>query len=672
MNGSTGRRGPRHIGPAVATLVATLGLAAPGGAEAASYEVHTCRLPDQVVAGTDGWIGGNYGPGTSFTNGCSTGGALTAQFDSAVVHNQGNYAGMTFFAPDDTVIVHATLDRDVAAGPDRNFGNPVAELTSGDQVLESCMARSGCTSRTGTASFDVAEGTRVRAMISCLGGGADCPAGDTHYTIRRAAFTLRDTFVPTLATPTGSLMSADTLDAVRSLSFSAEDRGGGVYRARLVVDGEARAPQVVDANGGTCAAPFTTRVPCALKASGTVELDTRALGDGAHQVALDVRDATDDNRALHGPWPILVDNLPPTVGTPVVSGRARVGEALTATAAVEGQTPTVTYQWLRARADGSDASEIAGATGRSYTLTAADEGRKVLVRVTAADHGGAASQTSSATDGPFAGGATVEGAAPRATTTTQTTTTTPTTTTPTTTASAVNPDDPAAVPVANPLEGSGTNGHPPADDAILSVHLGPRSADRVVVPYGTRRTITGTITTNDGRPIAGAQVFLTRRLAGTRVWKVVGSTASLGDGTLRLSTGRATRPAEFKVVYFPRAGSDVNRASNPLSVVVRQDARLYVSRSRLHNGQLLRFGGYVRGALSRGGARLQLQVQLPSGWYTFRRLSVRRGRVTFVAAYRFRRTTSPTRYRFRIRVLPASGSPYAIGYSGTRSVVVIP
>lgn len=63
--------------------------------------------------------------------------------------------------------------------------------------------------------------------------------------------------------------------------------------------------------------------------------------------------------------------------TPTVSGTARVGSRLTATTATWGPAPvTLAYQWLRS------GSSIPGATTSGYTLTAADLGRQMTVRVT--------------------------------------------------------------------------------------------------------------------------------------------------------------------------------------------------------------------------------------------------------------------------------------------------
>ena len=88
----------------------------------------------------------------------------------------------------------------------------------------------------------------------------------------------------------------------------------------------------------------------------------------------------------------------PAEGAPAIRGKARVGEALTASTSgvsdADGLDNAVfAYQWLRGGAD------IPGADGRSYTAADADEGERLKVRVAFADDAGNAERlTSAATD----------------------------------------------------------------------------------------------------------------------------------------------------------------------------------------------------------------------------------------------------------------------------------
>ena len=88
----------------------------------------------------------------------------------------------------------------------------------------------------------------------------------------------------------------------------------------------------------------------------------------------------------------VLDALP-TITTPEVSGEAREGETLTASASSGQEDNDVTYQW---QLDGND---ISGATGATYTATEGDEGHQIDVVATATnDNGVTTSATSAPTD----------------------------------------------------------------------------------------------------------------------------------------------------------------------------------------------------------------------------------------------------------------------------------
>ena len=77
----------------------------------------------------------------------------------------------------------------------------------------------------------------------------------------------------------------------------------------------------------------------------------------------------------------------PAAGQPVIDGEARVGRTLTADASgIQDQdgleNASFSYQWL------GDDSEIAGATGSTYTLADADAGKTIKVRVSFTDDEG--------------------------------------------------------------------------------------------------------------------------------------------------------------------------------------------------------------------------------------------------------------------------------------------
>ncbi len=118
------------------------------------------------------------------------------------------------------------------------------------------------------------------------------------------------------------------------------------------------------------AALFRTRTSTGAFAAGSVAVKIRIRGDVV----------TAANNAA--------------TGTPTISGTARVGETLTAATAGIGDADgldsvSYAYQWVRVDADGeSNPADISGATASTYELAAADQGKKVRVRVSFTDDAG--------------------------------------------------------------------------------------------------------------------------------------------------------------------------------------------------------------------------------------------------------------------------------------------
>ena len=87
-----------------------------------------------------------------------------------------------------------------------------------------------------------------------------------------------------------------------------------------------------------------------------------------------------------------VVNPNPATGAPTISGLLEAGQTLTASttsiADPDGLPDTFNYQWKRYAADGTTFEADIGTDASTYTLTAAEEGKKVLVEVSFTDNAG--------------------------------------------------------------------------------------------------------------------------------------------------------------------------------------------------------------------------------------------------------------------------------------------
>ena len=115
-------------------------------------------------------------------------------------------------------------------------------------------------------------------------------------------------------------------------------------------------------------------------------------GDAYASFTFRVSDGTDESAADYSMTVNVTAVNDDATGKPMISGTAQVGEILTAsTSGISDNDGLInvsfTYQWVREDANGSNPADI-GTNSDTYTLMAADEGKKVKVKVTFTDNGG--------------------------------------------------------------------------------------------------------------------------------------------------------------------------------------------------------------------------------------------------------------------------------------------
>jgi hypothetical protein len=276
----------RPLAAALAAL-ALLALAAP--ARAATYVVRSCDN-----GSVSGWTGAPYRPlGSS----CGVpGGALYARLEGAA----GEALIWRFQAPVDTEIAGFTIARGYWLNASVPFGSPVYALQTFGQGTRFASIRANLGSGPvgdawGTESASGLTGQGVLDISVNCGGGGECRHPAAAFDLHWARISLRDVRDPVIRAVGGTLADAGRLTGTRTLEFSASDRGGGVLRAELLVDGSVAQSAAVGACEADAGGAFAEVVPCKPSASGAFALDTRGLADGPHVVALRVYDATGAN-----------------------------------------------------------------------------------------------------------------------------------------------------------------------------------------------------------------------------------------------------------------------------------------------------------------------------------------------------------------------------------------
>jgi len=119
---------------------------------------------------------------------------------------------------------------------------------------------------------------------------------------------------------------------------------------------------------------------------------TLTAADVDHTVRLRVTAANGGGQtvAFSKPTDVVSDSQAPTnTAKPTVTGVPRPGEELTASNGTwTGGATTFTYQWQRCDTAGTGCVDVAGATGKTYGVRAADLGHTLRVVVTAKSAGG--------------------------------------------------------------------------------------------------------------------------------------------------------------------------------------------------------------------------------------------------------------------------------------------
>ncbi len=138
-----------------------------------------------------------------------------------------------------------------------------------------------------------------------------CPSSsEVDVTIFDGVFKIEDSDSPVIAGQPGGAMFASVanLSGEQTIAFQASDRGSGVYRAVVEVDGAVMGEIGLSREAPGCQPPFHVVRPCPSEVVSSVVVDTTRLADGQHDAALKVYDTSDENPAVYGPVSFSTSN----------------------------------------------------------------------------------------------------------------------------------------------------------------------------------------------------------------------------------------------------------------------------------------------------------------------------------------------------------------------------
>jgi hypothetical protein len=655
------------FGIALGALAITFAQAAPS--YAGTYIHKSCVTGADIVDAYGGWQASAYSMvGNANTNQCPWGG-LHSEMNPGAGIPIGATVGWTYSAPPQTVISRFVADY---AGWTKIYDNVnqglIQFLDGAGHVGRTYSDRQATVAHKGTIDWSGVNTNAITARVLCDGpsGHAGCAGSVGWSAIFDPKLYLADDLPPTVGTASGSVTTDTTLKGTEGLNYSAADFGGGIARLRLYVDGQPTAvDHVINTNNGHCQVSgtengtwvFSWPKPCPGSVNAEELLDTTSIADGRHTITLKVVDAAQQEATVWTGSRLVANHPPVNVQLPAFRDNAMVANPLIGAPIVAlsdgtwtGPNLNISRSWVQCDGHGTIAScaAIPGATGLSYTPTAADIGHRLRLLVTATNPADsvtvysaptgivtAPSSAGSITPKPDPGQDGNDGSNG---------TTSPGSNAP------VLPGVVVSTTVEHTFRGR-IAGEPagatcPQDRATLKFeHV---RGGQVKLGFGKASAAQVQLTcTTTGRAIAAAQLDIATRVGAKPAVAADVTTDGAGHATLRLGKGAGRM---VTVGYRMYNDDPIARATATLKVMVNGKVALKANRRHMRNGQAVTLRGVLRGGeVPARGVTLAVQWKDGHRWRPFAQIKTNR-KGSFRYAYKFTRTSGKITYALRVQV----------------------
>lgn len=296
----------------VAAASAVMAFAA-SSASAATYTVHSCRLPDGTEIGLQRSVGA--GAGWSYfgvanataadASPCSSEGE-NIEVGGAIAYTSNSR--WTFRAPEASSIGAFRVMRAVNHVANETTWALYANGEAGfprSTPFESCVTAASCIPYLGgSASASAPEGASHLHLTEECSNPMFCSSAN-RTTISRAEIDLRDDHAPTASVRGLVPLTVQRAEAqAQTIAVDATDVGAGLLIAELLLDGQpvqvqrlSSAPTCQDAVPGDTRMDYITAQPCPTSASASFVISPSALSTAAHSVAVRVTDAAGNTRS---------------------------------------------------------------------------------------------------------------------------------------------------------------------------------------------------------------------------------------------------------------------------------------------------------------------------------------------------------------------------------------